>query len=224
MSFGSPITNHESHIRQPLVVTGAHENERPCRACDLSSSAVGAIMRCVTGTVAFSNRALASAWVRTGLLTGIVDGLWAIVLSVFFYGSTFARLWQGVASVPFGRDALQWGTTGTVVGILLHFCVAFGWSAVFLLLLTRMRVVRSMIAAPLGVIKVAAVYGPFIWAVMSLVVIPLLAQRPPTIGFRWWVQLLGHIPFVGLPIVACASRVARDSAFAISSAPSGAAR
>jgi len=182
------------------------------------------MMPCVTGTVSFSNRALASAWIRAGLLTGIVDGVWAIVLSVVFYGSTFARLWQGVASVPFGRDALQWGTIGTLLGILVHFCVAFGWSAVFLLLLTRSRVVRASVAARFGVIRVAAVYGPSIWVVMSLVVIPLLAQRPPTIGFRWWVQLLGHIPFVGLPIVAGASRVVRDSASAVSSARAGAAR
>ena len=45
-------------------------------------------------------------------------------------------------------------------------------------------------------------YGPFVWAVMSLVVIPLLVHRPPTIGARWWIQFLGHFPFVGLPIVA----------------------
>jgi hypothetical protein len=45
-------------------------------------------------------------------------------------------------------------------------------------------------------------YGPFVWLVMSLVVIPLLLRRPPTIGFRWWVQFVGHFPFVGLPIVA----------------------
>jgi hypothetical protein len=50
------------------------------------------------------------------------------------------------------------------------------------------------------------VYGPFIWLVMSLVVIPLLLHRPPAISIRWWVQLLGHFPFVGLPIVACANR------------------
>jgi len=50
--------------------------------------------------------------------------------------------------------------------------------------------------------KVAALYGPFIWMVMSLVVIPLLLHRPPTITIRWWIQLIGHIPFVGVPIVA----------------------
>ena len=44
-------------------------------------------------------------------------------------------------------------------------------------------------------------YGPFIWTVMSVVVIPLLVHRPPSINVRWWVQFVGHIPFVALPIV-----------------------
>jgi hypothetical protein len=41
---------------------------------------------------------------------------------------------------------------------------------------------------------------------MSLLVIPVLLRRPPAITFRWWVQFLGHVPFVGIPIVASASR------------------
>ncbi|HET7219477.1 MAG TPA: hypothetical protein VFJ02_15580, partial [Vicinamibacterales bacterium] len=52
-----------------------------------------------------------------------------------------------------------------------------------------------------GVVRVAAVYGPAIWMVMSLAVIPALLHRPPTINFRWWVQWIGHFPFVGVPIV-----------------------
>jgi len=61
---------------------------------------------------------------------------------------------------------------------------------------------RRVLASPHGVLKVAAVYGPCIWLVMSLMVIPLLAHRPPAFTNRWWVQLVGHFPFVGLPIVA----------------------
>jgi len=38
--------------------------------------------------------------------------------------------------------------------------------------------------------------------VMSLVVIPLLVHHAPTFSIRWWIQLVGHFPFVGLPIVA----------------------
>jgi hypothetical protein len=36
---------------------------------------------------------------------------------------------------------------------------------------------------------------------MSMVVIPLLRQQMPTYTTRWLIQLIGHFPFVGLPIV-----------------------
>jgi uncharacterized membrane protein YagU involved in acid resistance len=60
-----------------------------------------------------------------------------------------------------------------------------------------------------GPLKIAAVYGPFIWLVMSLMVIPLLLHRPPTITDRWWTQLIGHVPFVGLPIAWSFARALR---------------
>jgi len=137
-----------------------------------------------------------------GFVTAVVDGLFSSVLSVAFYHSTVTRLFQGVASVLLGQDALAGGTRMAALGLLMHFGVAFLWSAVFLLLVTRSGWIRSVLASPQGTIKVASLYGPFVWIVMSLAVIPLLAHRPPTINFRWWVQLVGHAPFVGLPIVA----------------------
>lgn len=143
-----------------------------------------------------------SRLVRAGLLTGVIDGLFSSVLSVVFYDSTVTRLFQGVASTLLGKEALDGGTSTALVGVLMHFGVAFGWSAVFLLLALRSVPVRRVLASRYGAVKVAAVYGPFIWLVMSLVVIPLLLHRPPTINIRWWVQLIGHFPFVGLPIVA----------------------
>ncbi|HKH43860.1 MAG TPA: hypothetical protein VKM72_04275 [Thermoanaerobaculia bacterium] len=143
-----------------------------------------------------------SRLVRAGLLTGIADGLFSSVLSVFFYGSTVTRLFQGVASVLLGKEALEGGTTTALIGFLMHFGVAFGWSAVFLLLVTRSAWLRRMLESRFGALKVASLYGPFVWLVMSLVVIPLLLHRPPTINARWLVQLIGHIPFVGLPIAA----------------------
>ena len=72
----------------------------------------------------------------------------------------------------------------------------------FLLLVLSSSWLRGVLAAPYGVVAVAAVYGPLIWLVMSLAVIPALTHRPPAINIRWWVQLIGHAPFVGLPIVA----------------------
>ena len=147
-----------------------------------------------------------SRLLRAGLLTGIVDGLFSSILSVAAYGSTVSRLFQGVASVLLGGEALSGGAPMTVLGVLMHFGVAFAWSTVFLLVVLRWQWVRGLLASPYGAGKVAALYGPFIWLVMSLAVIPILAHRPPTVGFRWWVQLLGHFPFVGLPIVLSTTR------------------
>jgi hypothetical protein len=47
--------------------------------------------------------------------------------------------------------------------------------------------------------------------VMFLGVIPLLVHRPPTIGVRWWVQLIGHFPFVGVPIAGASRGRADDT-------------
>lgn len=84
----------------------------------------------------------------------------------------------------------------------MHVTVAFWWSAVFLFVVLRAGWVRSLLASPYGTIKVAALYGPFVWLAMSLVVIPILVHHGPAITYRWWVQLIRHFPFVGLPIVA----------------------
>jgi hypothetical protein len=144
--------------------------------------------------------------IRAGVLTGIIDGLFSSVLSVAFYGSTATRLFQGVAATLIGPKAFDGGIATALVGLLMHFGVAFGWSAVFLLAFSTSPWLRRVLASRYGVARVAAVYGPFIWLVMSLVVIPFLLHRPPAITIRWWVQLIGHFPFVGLPIVAAAAK------------------
>jgi hypothetical protein len=147
------------------------------------------------------NRETLSLLARAGLLTAISDGIFSSVLSAFFYHSTVQRLWQGVASVLLGPEAFNGGARTVLIGLLMHFGVALGWSAVFLFVVMRWGWIRGLLAAPNGMLKVAALYGPFIWMVMSLAVIPLLVHRPPNITIRWWVQLIGHIPFVAIPIV-----------------------
>ena len=153
-----------------------------------------------------SDRDLLTRFVLAGVLTGVIDGLFSSLLNIFAYGSTASRLFQGVASVLLGSEALNGGTKTVVIGVLMHFGVAFGWSAVFLFLVLRVSRVRRILTTPYGLVKIASLYGPLIWMVMSLAVIPLLLRRAPTISIRWWVQLIGHIPFVGIPIVASSSR------------------
>lgn len=147
-------------------------------------------------------------WVTAGLLTAVTDGLFASVQSLI-NGSTLTRLWQGVASVLLGRSALDGGASTALFGLLMHFSVAFWWSAVFLFLLLRSSWVRDVLASPYGVIKIACLYGPFIWSAMSLMVIPVLAHRAPSVTPRWFIQFFGHIIFVALPIVWATSRASK---------------
>ena len=141
-----------------------------------------------------------SRLVRAWLLTGIVDGLYACVLGELYYGSP-ARVFRGVAATLLGPSAITGGTRTLVIGVLMHFSVALWWSSVFLFLVLKSESLRVKVSTWLGAVEVAAIYGPCIWMAMSLIVIPLLVRRPPTINFRWWSQLIGHIPFVGVPLV-----------------------
>jgi len=155
-----------------------------------------------------SDPAPALRLLRAGLVTGVTDGLFSSVLVTLFYGSTFSRLWQGVASTVVGAGAIGGGAQMTALGLLMHLGVAFGWSAVFLLLYERAGRLRAATRSLAGVATIAVVYGPIVWMIMSLVVIPLLVHRPPTITIRWWVQLVGHVPFVAIPIAAGVRRPA----------------
>jgi hypothetical protein len=144
--------------------------------------------------------------VRAWLLLAVVDGLFSSTLNVFAYHSTVAQLWQRVASVLLGPSALQGGTRTVLIGLAMHLSVALTWSTLFLLLTMSWPWLRRVVASPGGILKVAAVYGPFVWCMMSLVIVPAITGRPRVINIRWWVQFFGHIPFVAVPIVAIIGR------------------
>jgi len=175
----------------------------------LGHSSTGASMTSVAEHNTITARDVLSRFVLAGITTAVIDGLFSSVLTVAAYGSTFSRLFQGVASVLIGNAAFDGGARTTALGLLIHCCVAFGWSAVFIFVIMRSSWIRRILSSRYGVFGVASVYGPAIWMVMSLVVIPILTQRPTSISIRWWVQLVGHFPFVGIPIVAMASRLAK---------------
>jgi|SRR5829696_1390812 len=149
--------------------------------------------------------------VRAWLTIAVVDAIFATTLPVVAYGQPLGRVWQGVASVLLGPSAMQGGARTMLVGLVMHFGVALAWTAVFLTLALLLPRLRHLIATPPGVVAVSLLYGPAIWMIMSFVVIPRLTGRPATVNVRWWVQLLAHVPFVGIPIVATIGRGLRGS-------------
>jgi hypothetical protein len=147
------------------------------------------------------SRDLVSALVRSGIAVGVSDFLFASVANAILQHRTPIRVFQGVASVPFGKGALNGGLRTFALGVAIHFCVAFFWSAVYLLLTRGVPALGRLVKTPGGALAFAAVYGPIIWLTMTFVVIPAFVHRPPTITPIWWVNLFGHIPFIVLPMV-----------------------
>jgi hypothetical protein len=135
------------------------------------------------------------------LVTAGWDFLCATALSMLAYHGTVAGLWRGVAATVLGPRALVGGWPTIALGLALHLAVALTWSALFVAVVWGSPALQRAIESRGGALAVAAVYGPCIWLVMSLVVIPLATSRSPTIGLRWWVQVVAHVPFVTIPLV-----------------------
>ena len=162
-------------------------------------------------------RTLLRAWITIA----VIDGIFATTLPVVAYGQPLGRVWKGVASVLLGPAAMQGGTRTVLFGLLMHASVALTWTTVFLILALVSPRLRRIVATPAGILGVATLYGPAIWIVMSFVVIPRFTGRPPTVNFRWWVQLLAHVPFVALPIVWTIGRGLRSAVGMVPARPIG---
>jgi hypothetical protein len=143
------------------------------------------------------------------LAVALLQGVFAYLAYVAVGSTTTTGLFQGIASALVGRVAYFGGTKTFVLGIVLHVVVALGWSVIFLLLLRGTKFVPRMLATSFGALKVASWYGPLVYVAMSMAVIPLFTHRVPPLTLDWLTMLLGHIPFVGLPIALIVGRAAR---------------
>ena len=141
-----------------------------------------------------------------GLVAGALDILYVIVYyAVAFTGVGAAQILKSIAAGLLGRDAARAGGNGIVLlGLGLHFVIAFGAAAVFCVAARRFRVLvaQPWISGPL--------YGVAVWLTMNLVVLPLSANPPKTFPSNQWVAvLIAHLVCVGLPIALIARRFSR---------------
>lgn len=149
------------------------------------------------------SRAIVRAWIAAGLFAGACD-LTAACIHAGFLGAPPVRVFHFVASGLIGRDAaLAGGAPTALLGIALHFAIAFGAAGTYLgaSRLWRFLVDRPLVAGPL--------YGIAVYWFMQLVVIPLsaIAPRPQLLSNRL-IAIGIHIVCVGLPIAWSISRLA----------------
>ena len=128
----------------------------------------------------------------TGLIVGTLDILSAFII-VLSRGSTVTRLLQFIASGLLGPQAFQGGAATAVLGLALHFFIAFTLVAVFYAARQRFGLVRD------HAISSGIIYGLIVFAVMNLIVLPLSAARPRHSLSGDLIQIGIHMFVIGLP-------------------------
>lgn len=134
----------------------------------------------------------------TGLLTGTIDALLAIIMS---YKIPAATIFKFIASGVFGTTAFGPDTEMIYYGILFHYCIAFAWATIFFLLydklLNRLKV-RSVVILIMGLV---------IWLVMNLVVVPLSHTPPQPFNIAGAIEnLVALILAFGVPVTIIAGK------------------
>jgi len=136
-----------------------------------------------------------------GLVAGVLDAADALLAYRAAFGMSPEAIYQFVASGLLGKAAYSGGAATALLGLAIHFLIAFSAAGVFVLASERVPRLRRD-AVPWGV-----AFGVLVFAVMNLVVIPLSRIPPALPSLPLLLNgLLGHALLVGLPIALAARR------------------
>jgi hypothetical protein len=157
------------------------------------------------------NRPAWPAIVAGGLACGVLDIGAAFTNAWLANGVAPVRVLKAVASGLLGAEAFQGGAGTAAFGLALHFCVAFGWAAVFCALSRRFRFLTQEAFVS------GLVYGAVVYLAMNYAVLPLAAQfrglyipgTKPHVPRLAWPQFGIHLVFVGLAISLAVRRWSR---------------
>jgi hypothetical protein len=129
-----------------------------------------------------------------GLACGVLD----ITAALVVYGSMGLkplRLLQGIAAGVLGLKSFQGGMATALLGLALHFVIAFGAATVYFAASRSMRILVEQ-AALLG-----PLYGIGVYLFMNRIVVPLSSAIKYPFSVKMMViGVVIHIFCVGLPI------------------------
>ncbi len=115
----------------------------------------------------------AAVILRIGLIAGAFDITDSIVFNAF-RSITPKMIFQYIASGLIGLTSFKLGYASVVMGVVIHFCIALAWTAIFYGLSRKFSVlVRRPIASGL-------VFGSLVYVIMNFVVLPLSRVPAPT--------------------------------------------
>ena len=154
-------------------------------------------MSTITSTSLTNRNSLLRHIALGGLIIGTADAIiyhWFV--SSVLGGYPLTAVYQYMASGALGESAFAGGIATALLGVLIHFFVAFVVAGVFILSANRISLLRrySIVGSLL--------YGFGVFIVMNMIVIPLSAAPalPPPTTSQLIVAILDHMLVVGLPL------------------------
>jgi uncharacterized membrane protein YagU involved in acid resistance len=112
--------------------------------------------------------------IKAGLIVGTLDIVAAFIQFFIQTKNNPLIILKYIASGILGKEAFSGGGLVILLGLILHYIIAFSFTILFFWLFTKIKILsRSKIIT--GIL-----YGIFIWVVMNLIVVPLsnIPARP----------------------------------------------
>jgi hypothetical protein len=131
----------------------------------------------------------------SGIISGILDSAAACTVFYLKQGLSPAEVMKFIATGVYGPEAFVGGTPMVILGIFLHFFIAFAIAGVYYFIFPVFRILNSK------PVLSGFVFGGLVWIVMNLLIIPLTQVPPaPFEATAALVSVVWHMVLVGVPI------------------------
>jgi hypothetical protein len=148
-----------------------------------------------------SSTSVLRAIIIMGLIVGTLDILSAIVDYYIATGKGPATIFKYIASAILDKQAFSGGTGIIVLGLLLHYLIAFLFTILFVALYRNIKFMSG------NKLIVGVLYGILIGVIMNFIVVPLsLTPKMPYQGLKVIKAFLILICMIGLPLAFLAPR------------------
>ena len=144
-------------------------------------------------TAAYSMTAGKPSLLRPILVGGAIAGTFDITAAFITFGMNSPKF---IAAGLVGRQAVGWGAPAWILGMILHFFIAFSAATIYCIASRKLEFLKEHF------LVCGIFYGIAIYLVMNLVVLPLCALHAAgPYPLRALLQgLIVHMVLIGLPI------------------------
>jgi len=130
----------------------------------------------------------------SGLISGVLDATAGVVVYWIFKGLNPLQVLQYIASGIFGLQVINGSFIYVVIGLVLHFIIAFTFAIAYYLAFPFIKSFAK------NTYVNGLLYGAFIWVFMNYVVLPNSNIPHSPKDFVSVLELVWHSALVGLPI------------------------